>query len=130
MPFRHNFEKQKLEYNQKTTNLKHYEEQLIRRLEILKLYKQYSKIIVNSEIDGLQKKINRCRKSLGLPLLKDPEKELPKRPIPSSIQKALLSEYTPIKLRKSLEHPGVKRCVNSSFWGYEKKKLRESRVTN
>ena len=124
MPFRHNFEKQKLEYNQKTTNLKHYEEMLIRRLEILKLYKQYSKIVANSEIDGLQKKINRCRKSLGLHQLKDPEKELPKRPIPSSIQKALLSEETSIKLRKLLEHPNINRELNSTFWGYEKAMLR------
>lgn len=119
-------ERQLLEHGRLTINLKHYEEKLIRRLEILKLYKQYSKIVVSSEINGLQNKINRCRQSLGLPLLNKLD-SLPKRPIPISIQNALLNRDTPLQLRKSLEHPRVRRGGESSFWGHEKTTLRKYR---
>lgn len=119
-------ERQRLEHGRLTTNLKHYEETLIKRLEILKLYKQYSKIAVNSEINGLQNKINRCRQSLGLPLLTNLD-SLPKRPIPISIQNALLNRDTPLQLRKSLEHPSLRRGEDSCFWGHEKTTLRKYR---
>jgi hypothetical protein len=76
--------------------------------------------VLNNELTGLLKKINKCRKSLYLPII-DHNTNLPNRQLPSSMKNALLNENLPIKLRKSLEHSPIKRPNNNQFWTHEKK---------
>ena len=123
----------KQEYQRKIKSLNEHENEYTRRASIINfksvekediVYVQDNELIgiqvyvQDNELIGIQNKINKCRKSLNLPLIKDCP--FPNCQLPSFMKNVILNKNLPVKLRKALEHAPTKRNDNK-FWNCEKK---------